>query len=316
MKGLCHKFNDSFIQIDFHDAMFLMPSPIPPIETTGIPHFSVGSMSQGGAHKNNQNCVLADGQAMLSRTHEVKRRILPHLNIPPVPVNAYIPTIIGFSSNKLEFAAASVTGPDGPIAVAMLRVCCPSMACNDPNVNLTSMVFTSGTVYVGFTVGDIVAGIVMCAIDMAVDRALGAIANEIGGPIGEAIAESIATKFVASIATRLIMGYLGLQFGGGFGLVVSQIVSSGISGLVEPFVAPIAEQWSQQIGLSQQGSRLGSELAKEGLSAAWNSVSGQALSEVTGGEVESVDGLFSPISRGVDGQIDRLFSGSEGLSGV
>lgn len=165
-----HKSGDWFFQFDLHDAIFIL------IPGKGI-HLALGQLGGIGAtmgnNKNNQGRVTADGEQLLSRQHELKKLILPHYNIiPPFPPNLLIPIILFGSQTKLQFAVGSVKGPDGEIAASPMPSLGIPMSCGDP-VSMPALSITSGTVLLGFTAGDLVAGLALFATDLALDVVVG-----------------------------------------------------------------------------------------------------------------------------------------------
>src|SRR5687767_14138441 len=77
-----------------------------------------------GENKNNEDKVLADGMPIVSRQHESKVLVIPHINLFPfVPAtpNLLVPLLILGSSNKCVFAVGSVQATDGPVAVSIDR---------------------------------------------------------------------------------------------------------------------------------------------------------------------------------------------------
>lgn len=183
MEGFVHKLDNWFLQFDLHGAI---PLPLPPIAL----HIAGDRLFLELGSKNNHWKILADNFPALSREFTVDGWILHYNLTPPWPPNWLLAVIIPFSQNKLEFAAARVRGPDGPLAMALARTQGPSMACNDPCMMLSSQVHTGGTVLVGFTLADVIAGLEMCVQDAIID----ALANALGwatggylkGPIKEA----------------------------------------------------------------------------------------------------------------------------------
>ena len=192
MQGLIHKSSNWFIQIDMHKLIYLSPSlsagPVGPeltlTDSALVPHFGAGRLSFGvtGYHQDNDDLVLADGARVISRAHRVRRCIVPHWPVSIVPPNPRTPLLILASDNKIEMAAASVVGPDGPVGVAIFYYVGVNMACNEPLMMPTSLCFTGGTVVVGFTLGDILAAILMSLLDAlisAVVQLVGSIVNTV-----------------------------------------------------------------------------------------------------------------------------------------
>ncbi len=116
-------YGDLFVQVGLHDALLLPIFPPIPVPVKYLPHLSAGTLSQAswrGGNKDNERKVLADGQPVASRGHDVKGCVLPHLNLgAPVAFNVFIPLLINGSSSKCQLATGGVQGKDGPIAVSI-----------------------------------------------------------------------------------------------------------------------------------------------------------------------------------------------------
>ena len=182
--------HDFFIDIDFHDGVFFMPPPVPPVAGKSW-HIGIGYMGMSnlsGEEKHNDKKVLADGVHLCSRSAEVKRLILPHINIGPFFIapnpNLLIPLLILGSSSKHMFAAGSVKGKDGSIACTFIPSCYVGVglnqACADPCGMPTSIVVMHGTVFVGMTLADFFIGLFLIIIDIAIDLLLGWICDKTG----------------------------------------------------------------------------------------------------------------------------------------
>ena len=158
-----HKDTDFFIQLDVHDGIFIQIPPIP-IPGKAI-HLAGGQLKWAsrdkGESKDNQGLVLADGDRLISVSHEVTSKI-PHLPIIPlgpfIPLlNVLLPLIIYGSSSKNIFSCGSVEAPEGVLAAASLNVVGLNLACFDPVSVPSSFVITGGTVTVGITCKDVLS---------------------------------------------------------------------------------------------------------------------------------------------------------------
>lgn len=184
MEGCPHKAGNWFLQADPHDAF---PLPLPPIALHIAGDRLLAPWLMSGSHKLNKLQILADGDWVASRGHAAT--LFLHWNLtPPWPPNALLPIIILFSESKCQFAAGSIQGPDGPLAVAIDRTEGLNLACGDPVSVPTSCVFTGGTVLLGFTLADVLAGLRAMAQDMLVSG----IGSMVGGPIGDALKKPLS----------------------------------------------------------------------------------------------------------------------------
>ena len=191
MITLPHKMSNIFFDFDLHKGIFL----IPPLPTPGwAVHFGMGFLSsayKSGTNKNNFDKILVDNQVIVSRNHCPEKRILPHWNLFlffPWQPNIYIPFLILGSKSKCQFAAMSVEGPDGPIAVSLFKTLGINIACNDPVSLPTSFVINTGTVEIGFTMGDLLSGLLNYLFDLLIeaifdfiwDKTLGKLTSMVG----------------------------------------------------------------------------------------------------------------------------------------
>lgn len=190
---------DPILNFDWHDGIFLMPPA--PLPAPGY-SFHIGAsflwFAEGsilGDPKKNGGCVLADGAPIASRGAQVGGLgIPPHVNVWPLPVapntNLLIPLINLTTLSKCLFAVASVRGPDGAIACSPLPHVGWNLACASPMFMPTSVVYTRGTVMVGFTFGDFLYGLALMAVESALSFALGKLAGKLGGRIMTSLGNS------------------------------------------------------------------------------------------------------------------------------
>lgn len=191
------KFN-IFVQLDWHDGIFMQPPPAIPV-TGSAAHLAGGVLAMPwwgmGSNKNNGDTVLADGQPIVSEGHQPGLALLPHLNLypfTPAQFNLMMPFLILTSTNTCAMSAGSVVGPDGPIAVSIFRVVGLNQGCCDSGAQTqipikgakdipkgvpiafalipNSIVQNFGTVHIGFTLGDLVRFIASTLLDFAVQR--------------------------------------------------------------------------------------------------------------------------------------------------
>jgi hypothetical protein len=173
-----------FVQLDWHDGLFMMPPPAIPV-TGSAAHIAAGVLSMPwiglGTNKGNGDRVIADGMPIVSEGHQPGRLLVPHLNLypfTPAQFNFFIPFLIPFSTNTCAMSAGSVVGPDGPIAISIFRFVGLNQGCTDEAAQTkipvkgmasvpkavpmafslipNSMVVNWGTVQIGFTWGDLV----------------------------------------------------------------------------------------------------------------------------------------------------------------
>lgn len=169
MQTFPHKKWNPFIQLDFHEGIFLTgPIPVPGKAW----HIGAGVLAMPfiylGTPKYNECKVFANGMEIVSRGHEPKYLIIPHLNLfplPPAQPNILIPLLLLTSTNKCQFAVGSVVGKDGPIAVSLLKYVGINQSCQEYCTAPTSLSFNWGSVELGFTWGDLAATILCFAYD-------------------------------------------------------------------------------------------------------------------------------------------------------
>ena len=108
-----HKPMNPFVQLDLHDGIFMTgPFPIPGKAF----HIGLGMLIMaraGGTNNDNGATVLANGEAVLSQGHAVKRLIIPHWNLYPFTPgqpNLLIPLLILGSQSKCQFSSLTVLG--------------------------------------------------------------------------------------------------------------------------------------------------------------------------------------------------------------
>lgn len=171
MQTFPHKKWNPFIQLDLHDGVFFQPPPAPPLPGKAW-HIAAGVLAMPwiylGSPKYNDCKVFGDGMEIVSRGHEPKYALVPHLNLfpfTPAQFNFLIPLLILGSSNKCMFAVGSVVGKDGPIAVSIFSYVGINQACGSPCNMPTSLTVNWGTVVLGFTWGDLVAAVLIFAAD-------------------------------------------------------------------------------------------------------------------------------------------------------
>jgi len=205
MIGFPHKKSNFGINLDLHSGLFVTPVGIPLPIKLGL-HVGAATLSAPfsglGSNKGNGCNILADGQPVVSRGHEVKYSIVPHLNVlPPPPIlNVLIPLLILGSSSKTQCAASKVQCTDGPLAISMMRYVGINSACADPCTMPTSMIFNWGTVNVGFTLGDIVAAIVLFVLEAITSY----ICDKLAGKFSRWAGRTLTNKLAGALLTPLL----------------------------------------------------------------------------------------------------------------
>lgn len=321
MEGLIHKDSNFFIQTDFHDAVYFLPTvglgPLgPEIDCfKGIPfvlHIAGGVLSWGLAqeyfHRDNNGEIIAEGSRVISRAHRVRYVIVPHMAIlPPTPPNLRQPLLIASSDHKNEMAAASVVGPDGPITVAPLWFLGITLTCNEPFYRLKGRCFTASTVSVGFTWGDVLAALVMSLIDMLLSAIAEFVGNRIGGAFyklimlgGDIIAGILFLISIALYGTSAIFWGLG----GTAPIGAAEDVGGIILDILGVAIGMGAETIATAVG------EVVSQAATEGISLGMAEAFDAIVEKLSGGDLGGYDDLFTPISEGVD----AMMAGSEELS--
>ena len=185
-----NKVDNPFIQIDLHTGIYWGPAMPIPVPGLYMFHVGVGSLATPlvglGESKANGGKVLADSSMVVSRCHEPKHCILPHVNVLPFPFwsacNLLFPILTLVSSNKLEFASGSVVNSDGPLAVS--RLIGMSLSCGEPISLPTGIPYNNGTVLIGFTLGDLVAGVLCIGFDILKGWIEGILLGKVGDRLG------------------------------------------------------------------------------------------------------------------------------------
>ena len=187
-----------FIQLDWHDGLFMMPPPVVPV-TGSAAHVAAGVLAMPwiglGTKKSNGDTILADGMPIVSEGHEPGRLLLPHLNLypfTPAQFNFFIPFLILFSTNTCAMSAGSVIGPDGPISVSIFQFVGLNQGCTDAAAQTklpvkgmkdvpkavpmafslipNSLVVNWGTVRIGFTWGDLIRFVASTVLAAVADK--------------------------------------------------------------------------------------------------------------------------------------------------
>ncbi len=231
MKTFPHKKWNPFLQLDYHSGLFLTgPIPVP----GGAWHIGFGILAMPwiylGTPKYNECKIFGDGMEIVARGHEPKYLIIPHLNLFPfVPAtpNILIPLLILGSSNKCQFAVGSVRLTDGPVAVSIFKYVGINQACNDPCTAPTSLCFNWGSINIGFTWGDLVAGLLCFAFDSLKSYIEGAI-------FGALFKRFPVPKGLFKGQMKSLLGRLGLPKvfrgqGGRFASMSEKLVAEGVS---------------------------------------------------------------------------------------
>jgi hypothetical protein len=234
MIGFPHKKMNVGVNLDRHSGLFvLMPAAIPSPVTSGL-HVGIALLKTPfkglGSNKGNGSKILADGQPVVSRGHEVKYTILPHLNVLPPPplINILVPLLIVGSSSKCQCSASKVQCTDGPLAISMIMGYLGiNSACADPFTMPTSLVPNWGTVNVGFTLGDIVAAVVLFVLEAVTSY----ICDRLTGRFSKWAGKALAEKLAASIATPILRFFLSAEAGELAGDVAKETAKAVAKGL-------------------------------------------------------------------------------------
>lgn len=253
MIGFPHKKWNPGVNIDLHSGVFVTPAGIPdPAVTMGI---HMGALTFGapwiglGSNKNNGDKILADGMPVVSRGHEVKYSIVPHINVlppPPSHLNILGALLILGSSSKCQLAACKVKCTDGPLAISAFRYVGINTACADPCTMPTSIIVNWGTVNVGYTLGDVLAAMFLAAFDALksyledklfsklmgsklMNKLLGAILRPILAAILKAGGKKLMIKLGKEIAREIVKGVLKAIYGETLGGKMGDAASKGFS---------------------------------------------------------------------------------------
>ncbi len=216
MKTFPHKIINQFIIFDPHNAIFAcVPGTIPPL--LSIPkllHIGGGIfLITKEKNKENNKSVLADLFPIVSLNHTSEPVF--HFNVfvapPAIPINLLLPLIIYNSKSECKFAAYSVIGPDGPIAVSIAQYIGFNLDCTDlPPFSLPrGIVFNNSTVYIGFTLMDFLKALLAYAIEALVAFIFKKIFDKIFKKLFESLKGLMKTQILK------LMRKLGLSKGGG-----------------------------------------------------------------------------------------------------
>lgn len=141
--------------------------------------------------------VFHRGKTIAKSGHDCGTMI-PHVSVPPAPVNLLLATIIPFSSRKMMFDASTVKMDGDPVGTSdLLAIPTPMVFCAAP-VGIPGcfpITNVTNTVNVGMTVGDFVAGAANIGFSMAADIVSGHLPPGISDLVG------VGIKTFASIAT-------------------------------------------------------------------------------------------------------------------
>lgn len=252
---------DPIVQCDWHEGIFLMPPaplPVPKLFSfhVGASFLWLAEMSLLGEPKKNGGTVLADGAALASRGATVGGfGILPHVNVWPLPVapnlNLLIPLLILNSSSKCVFAVATVRGSDGAIACSVVPHLGVNLACASPAKMPTSLVYTRGSVLVGFTFGDFLYGLALMAIDSAMSFAIG----KLTGKLSSKLMKGLGNKSILKSALRPGMNSV-LRGIFGRGYSYAEAGKKGFQSLADKYVDAVIKK-GLGYGVSEGQSALG-----------------------------------------------------------
>jgi hypothetical protein len=170
--------------VDMHVALLLpglIPPPFIPTFVPRMPHLVLlHPYSMGG---NQKSTVLFNGRNTVVHWH-TSRRLWPHLNLPPFPINLLIPLHILFGQHiawlprgtvEIEGETATCTNIAGPLST--------DLDCWEFGNMPSSLVFQPSTVQTSPTLADYAAGVQSFAIDLAFNLAFHFVSGAISGVI-------------------------------------------------------------------------------------------------------------------------------------
>jgi len=183
----------------FHMFIPLPPGAVPPVIASHLELPSTIHWPPG--HGLGQNKLTATvfhrGKTIAKSGHDCGA-LIPHVSVPPAPVNLLLLTILPFSSRKMVFDASTVKMDGDPVGTSdLLAIPTPMVFCAAPvgipgSFPVTNM---TNTVNVGMTVGDFVAGAANIGFSMAADIITGGLPPGISDLVG------VGIKSLASVAT-------------------------------------------------------------------------------------------------------------------
>lgn len=254
MIGFPHKKWNPGVNIDLHNGIFMTPAGIP--DPAVLKGMHIGALVLAapfygmGSDNSNDQKVLADGMPVVSRGHEVKYSVVPHINVlppPPSHINILGALLILGSSSKCQLAASKVKCHDGPLAISGLKYVGINTACADPCAMPTSIIVNWGTVNVGYTLGDVLAAAFLIAFEALqtfaedklfaklmgtslMNKLLRKLFRPVLGAILKAGGRKLAIKLAKEIAKEIVSGVFkaiyGESLGGRGGKLVEPIFSN------------------------------------------------------------------------------------------
>lgn len=226
------------------------PSMLPP-----VPHIEGGvSLSHPGGTGKISKDVSFDGAGAVKSGHDLGA-LVPHISVPPVPVNLYLAVIHPSSSCKAVWMkwSVEVNGTSMAVFHPMPAFSCALMMCGDPVKLPLGFVVDApirNTVCTELTLGDILANTLAMAFEMAMDalfklvmkrintsigrrifgsgpKALEGYANAEARAAGEAAAKKSAEQLQKNWLGSLFSQRIGYLLGEG-GLRLNQFVGGGL----------------------------------------------------------------------------------------
>lgn len=237
-----HKDLNPCFNFDLHDGIFFQPPPSVHIQAQAW-HLgaSIMLLASSKDRKDNQRLLYIDGRPALSQKHRVKDAVLPHSNVAPfTQPNLLSSSLAKTSESRCEFAATSVQGPDGPLAVSVFGNVGFNLACAEPVMMPTSLVVNWGSVQIGFNWSDLLASLVAVALDIIANHAQFLLGEAIGASQPRTIAKALALRIADKIGLNSSIEQIGPR--GPSPQLVGQALGAMFAHLLDKGWAPIGSE--------------------------------------------------------------------------
>lgn len=151
---------------------WLSGSPVPAPPPAVLNHISSMILNGTGLTASKTTNVQATNNKIIHQGSDIGNFIL-HVNIPPAPINLFLPLHIAFSGSKSMFGVNTVIAEDNPVGVAVAVIMNFNLNCSDPVYLPGGVVYAFPmTCQAGFTLADFLGGLMHMAFDMAISYAI------------------------------------------------------------------------------------------------------------------------------------------------
>eukprot|EP01035_Chromulina_nebulosa_P062950 gene62950-86101_t len=177
---------------DFHDALAIPPLVLPP----NLPHVvfhPLGIATFTSQQTDMPKVIQAGNRPVMQRGTDIGMGV-PHVPIPPVPLNVLFPLHMISSGSISEFGAFTVLMQNKPVATAFPMVYATmNLNCQGPSTipfpSTTDVViaFPNSAVFAGMSPADILASLLALAMDVALQTALNLAWKGYGSLVSKAV---------------------------------------------------------------------------------------------------------------------------------